>query len=378
MFDFIIDNINYKIKHEIYIINGGKMRVIHLLQSPFFSGAENVVCQIINMMDNNDDIEMMYCSCDGQIREALKERNIKFIPISNLTVKEVKRVINEHNPDIIHAHDMRASFIAALACANVPLISHIHNNNFDSRGISLKSIAYLYAAWKAKHIFWVSDSSYEGYYFHNIFKKKSEVLYNIISIANLYSKMKLDNNSYDYDIVYLGRLTEQKNPVRLMKICRGIVDQLPSVKIAVIGTGDLEDDTHKEAERLKLGSNVTFLGFQNNPYKILHDSKLMIMTSLCEGTPMCVLEAMSLGVPVVSTPTDGVKVVVENNVTGFLGETDKEIINFCKVILTNPTTRADMSNFSIERARELMDIEKYKKRIKNAYEKAYGGMQHEI
>lgn len=53
---------------EIYIINGGKMRVIHLLQSPFFSGAENVVCQIINMMDNNDDIEMMYCSCDGQIQ----------------------------------------------------------------------------------------------------------------------------------------------------------------------------------------------------------------------------------------------------------------------------------------------------------------------
>ena len=37
-----------------------------------------------------------------------------------------------------------------------------------------------------------------------------------------------------------------------------------------------------------------------------------------------------------------------------------------------------MSNASIERARELMDIEKYKKRIKNVYEKAYGGMQYEI
>lgn len=315
------------------------MRVIHLLQSSQFSGAENVVCQIINMMDNNDDIEMMYCSCDGQIRKVLKERNIKFIPISNLTVKEVKRIIKEYKPDLIHAHDMRASFIGSLACGNVPLISHIHNNNFDSRGISLKSIAYLYAALKTKHIFWVSDSSYEGYYFHNLFKKKSEVLYNIINIDNLYSKMRLDNNSYDYDIVYLGRLSEQKNPLRLMKICRGIVDQLPSVKIAVIGTGDLEDDTYKEAERLELGSNVTFLGFQNNPYKILNDSKLMIMTSLWEGTPMCVLEAMSLGVPVVSTPTDGINIVVNNGITGYLDETNEGIVNSCKAILMDKNLR---------------------------------------
>lgn len=355
-----------------------KIKIMHLLQSNRFSGAENVVCQIINMMGSYNDIEMAYCSRDGQIREALYERNIEFLPIRNLTVKEVKRIIKEYKPDLIHAHDMRASFIGALACGNIPIISHIHNNNFDSRGISLKSIAYLYAALKAKHIFWVSDSSYEGYYFHNLFKKKSEVLYNIISIDNLYSKMALDNNNYDYDIVYLGRITEQKNPLRLMKICKEIVDQLPSVKIAVIGTGNLEDDTHKEAERLQLGSNVTFLGFQSNPYKVLHDSKLMIMTSLWEGTPMCVLEAMSLGVPVVSTPTDGVKIVVDNGKTGYLDETDEGLVNSCKTILTDTMLRENMSDASIKRAKELMDIEKYKKRIKNAYEKAYGGMHYEI
>ncbi|WP_287968282.1 glycosyltransferase [Catenibacterium sp.] len=348
------------------------MRVIHLLQSPRFSGAENVVCQIISMLDGNNDIEMMYCSCDGQIREALKERNIKFLPISDLTVKEVKRIIKEYKPDIIHAHDMRASFISALACGNIPIISHIHNNNFDSRGISLKSIAYLYAGMRAKHIFWVSDSSYNGYYFHNLFKRKSEVLYNIISIDNLYSKMALDNNNYDYDIVYLGRLTEQKNPLRLMKVCREIVNQLPSVKIAVIGTGDLEDETHKEAKQLELDSNVTFLGFQNNPYKILHDSKLMIMTSLWEGTPMCVLEAMSLGVPVVSTPTDGVKIVVDNGKTGYLDETDEGLVNSCKAIITDTILRENMSDASKKRARELMDIETYKTKILEAYMNARG------
>ena len=85
-------------------------------------------------------VEFAYSSRDGQIREALKDRNIEFYPIEKMSVSEFRRVIKEVKPDVIHAHDMAASFYAALACGNVPLVSHIHNNAFNSRGVSLKSI----------------------------------------------------------------------------------------------------------------------------------------------------------------------------------------------------------------------------------------------
>ena len=294
------------------------MKIIHLLQSSRFSGAENVVCQIIGLFQSDENYEMMYCSRDGQIRESLLERSIPFIPITDLTVEEIKRVIKQYKPDVIHAHDMRASFIASIAAHGVPIISHIHNNNFDSRGISIKSFAFLYAGLKSKHIFWVSDSSFSGYSFHGFLNKKSEILYNIIDIDKLYQKMALDNKTYDYDIVYLGRLSHPKNPSRLLKIIKMVVDIRQNTKIAIIGAGELEDEVHAEAEKLGLNDNVDFWGFTANPYKVLHDSKLMLMTSLWEGTPMCVLEAMSLGVPIVSTPTDGVKVIVESGKTGFL------------------------------------------------------------
>ena len=160
------------------------MKILHLLQSRKFSGAENVACQIIAMMKEEADVQMAYCSRDGQIREVLKERGICYYPIKKLTVSEVKRIIRQYKPDIIHAHDMRASFIAAKACGQIPLISHIHNNAFDARGLSVKSVAYIYAALKAKHIFWVSGSSYKGYCFHSLFKKKSSVLYNIVDAYN--------------------------------------------------------------------------------------------------------------------------------------------------------------------------------------------------
>ena len=343
------------------------MRVIHLLQSHRFSGAENVVCQIIDMMREHDDIEFIYCSRDGQIREALKEREIPFFPIDDLNIKEVRRVIKELNPDIIHAHDMRASFVAATVSKNIPIISHIHNNNFNSRGISAKSIAYLFAGLKSDHIFWVSDSSFNGYVFHDLLKNKSEVLYNIIDINALYDKMLLDKENYDYDVVYLGRLTAQKNPVRLMKVFRKLTEKKADIKIAVIGTGELERETVSEAEKLDLMDNVHFLGFQNNPYKILHDSKVMVLTSLWEGTPMCVLEAMSLGVPVVSTPTDGICKVVKQGVTGFLSDEDDELVNKCLEIINNPEKRLVMSRSSSARATELMNTESYFNSINKIY-----------
>lgn len=343
------------------------MRIIHLLQSPRFSGAENVVCQIIGMFKNDSEYEMMYCSRDGQIREALVERDIPFIPIDDICADEVKRVIKEYKPDVIHAHDMRASFVAAKASHGTPIISHIHNNSFDSRGLSLKSLAYLYAAFKSRHIFWVSDSSFNGYAFHRLLSIKSEILYNIINIEALYKKMKFDTKNYDYDIVYLGRLSQPKNPARLLKVLRKVVDRKQDTRIAIVGTGELERSVHEEAGRLGLNHNIDFLGFVNNPYKILHDAKLMLMTSLWEGTPMCVLEAMSLGVPVVSTPTDGVKVVVESGETGYLSDNDNELADFCCRLLSDSRLRATQSENAKNRARSLMNMDDYKKKISQAY-----------
>lgn len=335
------------------------MKILHLLQSNRFSGAENVVCQIIGMFRNEPGIEMIYCSSDGQIREALAERNITFVGLKNISVKEVRQVIREQKPDIIHTHDMRASFVAACACGSIPLISHIHNNNFNSRGLSVKSIAYLFAALKAKHIFWVSQSSFDGYAFHKWFRKKSSVLYNIIDIDSLYQKMETDSHTYDYDVIYVGRLSYPKNPQRLMRVFGKVREICPNIKIAVVGTGELEAATKDLCNELNLQGNVHFLGFQSNPLKMLHDSKVMIMTSRWEGTPMCALEAMALGVPIVSTPVDGLKVLVKNGENGYLSDDNSELANRIADIINNTQTHNIFSTRMRKMSVEINDREKY-------------------
>ena len=343
------------------------MRILHVLYSNRFSGAENVVCQIIGMFRVCEDIEMIYCSPDGQIREALAERGIAFAPMSDLSVAELSRVIDEVKPDVIHAHDMRASFVAARACKKIPLISHIHNNAFDSRGISPKSIAYILAARKAKRIIWVSQSAYEGYAFHKRFAKKSEVLQNIIDIDALYKKMALDENEYKFDLAYVGRLTYPKNPQRLMGVIAKLKELKPDVKVAVVGNGDMEEETHALCREYGLEDNITFFGFMSNPLKILHSASSMVMVSRWEGTPMCALESMALGVPIVSTPVDGLKALIEIGKNGYLSDDDAELAAKIVEIAEDSELRARLSEYTLQKAREINNVEIYRTRLLAAY-----------
>lgn len=343
------------------------MRVMHLLQSNRFSGAENVACQIIELFRSNDNVQHVFCSTDGPIRASIENRGIEYIGLKDFSTLSIGQSIKRINPDIIHAHDMHACFKASLCCGGRKLVCHIHNNNIDSRKLTIKTALFYFAAKRATHIIWVSDSSYESFYFRDCFKTKSSILYNIIDIQDLYRKMQLDKKTYNYDVVFLGRLSEPKNPERLIRVFSKIRSIKPDIKLAIVGTGELEEQVKKMISENDLYKNLDFLGYQTNPYKILHDSKVMLMTSIWEGTPMCSLEAMSLGVPIVSTPTDGICRVVKQGVTGFLSDEDDELVNKCLEIINNPEKRLVMSRSSSARATELMNTESYFNSINKIY-----------
>lgn len=344
-----------------------KVKILHLLTGTSFSGAENVACQIISCFKDNPEYEMVYCSPDGQIRESLKERSVRFSPMKEWSLAEVKRIFREEKPDIIHAHDMKASFFAAISCGNTLFISHIHNNNFDSRGISLKALLYYAAAKKAKHIFWVSKSAYEGYVFHEQFEGKSSILYNVIDSDAVYKKAAEDPNDYAYDIVYVGRLTPQKNPQRLIAVLSGVAQKYPDLKAAVIGSGDLEAETKQAIAEHYAEAFIDMFGYSSNPYKAMKQAKILIMTSRWEGLPMCALEAMALGVPIVSTPTDGLKEIVEDGKTGYLSDDDSVLVDRCVDILNDQELHRRLQVETLKKAETILNIETYKAALDDVY-----------
>ena len=344
------------------------MKVMHVLNSRIYSGAEKVVCQIIKSFKDVDGMEMVYCSPDSEIvRQMLSEQGVTFLPIETMSTKELKRVIGEQKPDLIHAHDMRASFFSALCCGKIPLVSHIHNNAYNARGLSSKTIAYLWAGFKAKHILWVSNSSFEGYAFHKLFAKKSSVLYNIIDTEQIFEKKAQDENTYDYDVIYVGRLTFQKDPQRLMRLCARLKEQKPDLNVAIVGTGELEAEGKTLCAELGIQDNVHFLGFQSNPIKMVHDSKAMILTSRWEGTPMCALEAMALGTPVVSTPSDGMKDLIDDGINGYLTDDDEVMAEKLLKIIHDSEHRKELSENTMKKFAQINDAPKYHEAIAACY-----------
>ena len=342
------------------------MKVLHVLNSRIYSGAEKVACQIIKSF--RGEIDMVYTSPESEIvAQMLAEQGVTYLPMKNMSVSELSRVIREQKPDLIHAHDMRAGFFSALCCGNIPMVSHVHNNAYDARGLSPKTVGYLLAGFKAKHILWVSQSSFDGYAFHKFFAKKSSVLYNIIDTQQISGKKASDPNTYDYDMIYVGRLTFQKDPQRLMRLCARLKADKPDLKVAIVGTGELLEEVQALCESLNIQDNVHFLGFQSNPIKMVADSKAMILTSRWEGTPMCALEAMYLGTPVVSTSSDGMKDLLEDGVSGYLTDDDEQMAQDLLKIFTDPAHRAVLAENARRKFDAINDADAYKKAISDCY-----------
>ena len=343
------------------------MRVLHVLNTNRFSGAENVVCQIIDMFKGDSNIDMAYASPDGKIRDALLERNITFFPMSKLCHSELNRIVNEYKPDVIHGHDIRGAYQASRFSHKAKIIHTIHGNDLRMRKVSVKSMLYYWAATKAAHIFWVSKTCLEQYKFYDLVKNKSSLLYNVINADAVTKKSISDSNNYGYNVVYIGRIACQKNPQRLMKVLKLAIEKKSSINAAIVGTGDLETETKEIAKKYKIEDHVHFLGFQSNPLKILASSKVMIMTSDWEGTPMVALEAMALGVPIVSTPTDGMCDMIENGVNGYLSNNEEELAQRLIDIVNDNELYMRMSDSMRRKSCEINDIATYKKGISIAY-----------
>jgi len=343
------------------------MTIVHLLKSNRLSGAENVVLNIINICKDSN-YKMLYCSPNGTIKETLNENNIPFYLINSFSLFSIFRMLKKIKPKIIHAHDYSASIISAILFKKNNIISHIHVNKKSMSKMSFSSILYLISSFKYKHIFWVSESALNDFYFYKYIANKSSVLENIIDMDWLATKVSHNLYKYNFDIVFVGRITYQKNPHLLISIIQRIKIYLPNIKCAIIGDGDLIDEISGIIYENELNENIKLLGFLNNPYEIMSKSKLMLLTSRFEGTPLVVLEALYLGVPVVSSPVDGVKKLIKNSFNGFLATSLDEFVSFALEILQNTELRNRLSlnakNQSLERNSKSI----YKNRLIEIYD----------
>ena len=84
---------------------------------------------------------------------------------------------------------------------------------------------------------------------------------------------------------------------------------------------------------------------------------------------MVALEAIALGVPIVSTPTDGLKYLVKNGVNGFLSDDNEEYADILIKVLTDDELREKLRQGQLARSEEVNNVEKYKATLRSLYTK---------
>ena len=120
-------------------------------------------------------------------------------------------------------------------------------------------------------------------------------------------------------IVFLGRLVEQKNIPFLLECFSDIRKKL-NCHLWLIGDGPKKESLVELVKQLNLEDGVTFCGYMENPYNVLKQGDVFVMTSIWEGLPQVIVEAMTLKVPVVSVDcnTGPSEIIGPNSERGWL------------------------------------------------------------
>ncbi len=309
----------YNLPKNDTCIGDGQPNILHILSTNRFSGAENVA---VGLIRENGGV---YCSPDGDIRKALKECDVKYIAVNKLTIGQMKSVIGSVRPDIIYAHDFRASLL--MGCfygKKYNVVSYIHQNPDWLDRASLRAFLYKMVMNNFKKIIVVSDNIGERKLFKGSIQNKVIVQYNKVEKTRVL-ELAGEHIEQEYDFCFVGRMQDIKQPELFVDLIARIKESKPNIKAVMVGDGVLYDQVIEKIQAMNVKKNIDMVGFQKNPYKYINASKILVIVSKSEGLPMVALEAICIGKCVLSYEYPTLRAIFKNRkdvITGMCEDFD--------------------------------------------------------
>ena len=155
-------------------------------------------------------------------------------------------------------------------------------------------------------------------YFSKIVQKKSEVIYNPVNLKE-YAGISL-NLEREKTIVTAGRLMPQKNQKMMIRAFKTVADKYPEYQLIIYGEGPKRNDLEQLISELKLEGNVQLPGNTTKLHDCIKAAGMFVLSSDYEGMPNALIEAMCLGLPVISTKVSGATDLIKDHENGILTE----------------------------------------------------------
>lgn len=322
-----------------------KKKILHIVES-FSTGIFSFLVDLVNNTDESFDITIAYGVREETPKDFKKyfSDRVKFIEVKNFersisfkkdlrALKEVKEIIKNVNPDIIHLHSSKAGFIGRFAAngRKVKMFYNPHGFSFLMKNSSkIKRLIYWWiekiATLRKCTIVGCSKGEYEEAL---KLTKKSICINNGINTEKLESetkeiktkKIELDN----LKVCTSGGIRFQKNP----ELFNQIAEAFPNIQFTWIGDGDLKDKL--------TSSNIKVTGWlkKEDVLKEVAKNDIFILPSLWEGLPISLLEAMYLEKVCIVSNVIGNRDVIINEENGFVCNELEEYITVISNILSD-------------------------------------------
>ena len=361
-----------------------------LFYHPKFSdgGAEKTNLLVSEELSKNYEIIFISNCFSNKFNDDIKKIGIKKITLkSNRTITsffEISNIIKKINPEIIFSVQMHANVLILL------INLFLFKNNLKILCCERLSPQSYYGNFKGKIILILANLLYQNARkiicnskgLVNEIKKLTNAknityIYNPTlrqNLKKLASKFKINENPFKKKknkkiIISIGRLDETKNQMMLLKAINNL-DYKKDLEVVLLGEGYKKKDLIDYSKKINFRNKLHILGFKKNPYPYLARSDLFVLTSNFEGLPNVLIEAMSLGIPIISTNSpSGPKEILLNGKAGFLVKRNdyKSLSNKINLFLDKPIIFNKKKKFykqSLKRFSPIISQKKYLNIIK--------------
>ena len=275
--------------------------------------------------------------------------------------KKMMRILKQIKPDVIHTHLHSYPYVMTYAIKHhIPIIHTMHNMPiFESKKLGRIILKFLF---KHKFAIPVGISNIISEQIKELYHVPSYTIYNPVDVSKF--DIKKDKQK-QFTFITIGRMSEQKNQQLLLKSFRILVNNYKNVKLIFVGDGVLKDDLLKLTNDLKLNDYIEYVGNVNDVENYLKIADAFVLSSIYEGLPMTILEAMAASLPIISTNVGGVKDIVTNN--GILVKVDEnDLAKAMLSLIENEKLCNEFKNNSYENAKNY-DLSKIVKEYEELY-----------
>ena len=248
------------------------------------------------------------------------------------------------------------SYITNLARKNITWVHTDLNKNHYTNDISMTNALERKAYAKMDEVVFVSNEAKVQFDKLGYYVKRETIVHNPLE-KDLIQSFICQSKNQTFTIVLCGRLAKVKAYDRMIRVARRLKDDGLQFQVHFIGDGREREYLQELITSLNLTDNVKLLGFKNPPYYEMAKADLFVSTSIAEGYPVNICEAMCLGLPIVATKCTGTSEIInEGDCFALLAEQNEDSIYSCvKRMMLDDDLRNECRNKTLKAA-ERFDI----------------------